>query len=243
MPAPDPDCPHCEGFGSIETETIPPHPPSFRRCECVLRLDLLQNVERALKGLSEVPPIKSSPLVEREEGNLWITAGDDFLSHLRHVGVRKPLTWYLKVISDAELTTSWLASIALQGKDILDADAYKVSTKHLTIPDLVVPPDLLVIRMGIKVARNSAAAECLGEALNTRYHEGKPTWLWDQPHHPLNTGHLFWSDLVARIIGKWDHLTLRPESTETSSPSPGSTTRKKRAGRKKPAKKTLRGGG
>lgn len=194
-------------------------------------------------GLSEATPIEGSPLLGREEDNLWITAGEDFQSHLRHVGVRQPISWLFKVVTDADLTTAWLASIALQGKDILDADAYKVSTKHITIPDLVVPPDLLVIRMGVKVARNSAAAECLGEALNIRHHEGKPTWLWDEPHHPLNIGHLFWSDDVARILSRWEHLSLRPGEAVSKA--------KKAAVRKGAAKsagtsrkrKTLRGGG
>lgn len=222
----------------VKAEPNPPHPPRFRRCDCVIRLDILQNVEKAMVGLSKAPAIKSTPLLGREGENLWITAGHDFMSHLRHVGVRHPITWYLKVVTDADLTTSWLASIALQGKDILDADAYKVSTKHITIPDLVVPPDLLVIRMGIKVTRNSAAAECLGEALNIRHHERKPTWLWDEPLHPLDAGHLFWSDQVARILSTWDHLHLKSESTGSTRP------KRKTPGRKsKPKRKSLRGGG
>jgi len=238
MPAPDSDCPRCDGTGMVPTEPRPPHPPSFTRCTCVLRLDILRNVEQAMVGLSEADPIQDSPLLGREEDNLWITAGDDFRSHLRHVGVRQPTSWLLKVITDADLTTAWLASIALQGKDILDADAYKVSTKHITIPDLVVPPDLLVIRMGVKVARNAAAAECLGEALNIRYHEGKPTWLWDEPHHPLNTGHLFWSDDVARILSRWEHRTLKPGESVSAA--------KKKGARPTPisgTRKSLRGGG
>jgi len=142
-----------------------------------------------------------------------------------------------------------LASIALQGKDILDADAYKVSTKHITIPDLVVPPDLLVIRMGVKVARNSAAAECLGEALNIRYHEGKPTWLWDEPHHPLNPGHLFWSDEVARILSRWEHVALKPGESVSAVKKKGArsvSAVKKKGARSTPTsgtRKSLRGGG
>jgi hypothetical protein len=221
----------------VKAEPNPPHPPRFRRCDCVIRLDILQNVEKAMVGLSEAPPIRSTPLLDREEENLWITAGHDFLSHLRHVGVRQPITWFLKVVTDADLTTSWLASIALQGKEILDADAYKVSTKHITIPDLVVPPDLLVIRMGVKVTRNAAAAECLGEALNIRHHEGKPTWLWDEPLHPLDAGHLFWSDQVARTLKGWDHVHLKPTS---DSGLPGRKPKKKTSSASK--RKTLRGG-
>jgi hypothetical protein len=240
MSAPKEDCPHCGGTGMVETESKPPHPPAFRRCDCVIRLDVLQNVEKAMVGLSEAPAVKSSPLMDREEDNLWITAGDEFLAHLRHVAVRKPITWSLLVASDAQLTTAWLASIALQGKDILDADAYTVSTKHITIPDLVLPPDLLVIRMGIKVTRNAAASECLGEALNIRFHERKPTWLWDQPGNPLNSGHLFWSDVVARILRPWEQVT---DLNLPGAKSTGNGKTKKPGPRKSSGRKSLRGGG
>jgi hypothetical protein len=226
----------------VETETTPPHPPRFKRCECVIRLDILQNVERSLTGLSEAPPVPSSPLTELEEENVWVTAGDEFLAHLRHVAVRKPITWMMKVISDAELTTAWLASIALEGKDILDADAYKISTRYITLVDLVHPPDLLVIRMGVKAARNSAAPEVLQEAIQTRLHEGKPTWLWDEPHHPLNPGHLFWSDSVGRVLSNWTRFTSL--DVPKSGGSSGDSTKKKSSSSSsaRMRKKTLRGG-
>lgn len=207
MSTPDTSCLKCGGTGSVEVEWTSPHPPTFRRCDCVLYKDILENVERGLKGLSIAPVIKSTPLYERDEESLWITAGEEFLSHLRHVAIRKPIHWAFRVISDAELVTAWLASIALKGEEIRDGDAHKISTKYLTIPDLVVPPDLVIIRMGVKVARNAASPEVLAEAVNTRFHEGKPTWIWDEPHHPLNTGHLFWSDEVSRTLRAFPHLT------------------------------------
>ena len=92
-----------------------------------------------------------------------------------------------------------------------------VSTKYLTVPDLVEPPDLVVVRMGIKVARNAAASEVLAEALNTRHHAGKPTWLWDGPMQPLTVGHLFHSPEVERALKGWVHL----RSLVPSKPSGG----------------------
>jgi len=226
----------------VDAEHDPPHPPTFNRCECVLYKDILENVDRALRDLSKAPVVKGSPLLDRDDKNLWITAGQDFLAHLRHVGIRKPVTWNFKVVSDAELTTAWLGSVALQGKDILDPDAYAISTQYITIPDLVVPPDLLVIRMGIKVARMAPAPEVLAEALNTRLHEGKPTWIWDEPTHPLNTGHLFWSDTVGRILSHWEHLTHLDAPTGPAPKKGGKTA----PGTRRPGpekRKSLRGGG
>ena len=233
MSAPNPDCKTCWGTGLVPDEQKPPHPPVHRRCECVLYKDILENVERALAGLSAAPVIKSSPLLGKEEKNVRITAGGKFQAHLRHVAIRKPVSWNLRVVSDAELVTAWLASIALKGEDIIDADAHLISTKFLTIPDLVVPPDLVVIRMGIKVARNVAASEVLAEAIQTRFHEGKPTWLWEEPHSPLNSGHMFWSDVVGRILRSWEHI---PNLDSPIRPSPTAAPVEK-----KQVRKTLRG--
>jgi len=190
----------------MDGEENSPHPPVFKRCECVLLQDILQNVDRALTGLSKAPVVPSSPLMGFEEKSLLVTAGEEFLAHLRHVAVRKPVTWSLKVVSDAELVTSWLASVALRGEEILDADAHSVSTRFISIPDLVIPPDLVVIRMGIKVARNAAAPEVLAEAVQSRWHESKPTWIWEEPLCPLGPGNMFWSDTVGRIIRPWPSI-------------------------------------
>jgi len=240
MATPDPDCPLCGGSGMVESDRKEPHPPYYERCGCVLRRDVLENVERGMKGLSHAPKIKTSPLLDRTGENLWITAGKEFEAHLRHVAVRQPASWFFRVTSDAELVTAWLATTALQGGEIIDPDAYMVSTKFLTIPDLVVPPDLVVIRMGIKVARNSAAPEVLAEAIQTRFHEGKPTWLWDDPGHPLNAGHLFWSSEVGRVLSGWDRVSSLDAAQQSRTP-----TGKPRKAKSMPrtTRKTLRGGG
>ena len=206
MSAPNPACADCGGTGAIPAEYNPPHPPTFRRCDCVLKYDIIENVEKGLVGLSRCPVIPATPLDGKEKTNLWITSGDEFLAHLRHVAIRKPITWGFRVNSDAEMVTAWLATIAVSGQEIFDADAYTVSTRFMTLPDMVVPPDLLVVRMGVKIARNAAANEVLMEALQLRMHEGKPTWVWDEPHNPLGPGHLFWSDALGRILPRWERV-------------------------------------
>ncbi len=142
------------------------------------------------------------------------------MPHLRHIAVRRPATWMFRVISDAELVTAWLASVPLQGGEIIDADAYKVSTKYMTIPDLVSPPDLVILRMGVKVARNEAASEVLAEAINTRLHERKPTWFWEDPLNPLTAGHLFYSREVERSMSGWE-VVGEPFGTAGSSGGSG----------------------
>ena len=214
-----PDCPKCHGDGFLRGDTDGPHPPSYDMCSCVLLRELRANLERAMPGLSSAPVVEKSPLLDKERSNLIVTASDDwFRAHLRHVGVRNPPTWFFKVCSDADLVTAWLATASLQGNQVLDPDANAVSLSHATIADLVTPPDLLVVRMGIKAARNAACSEVLVEAINLRDHAGKPTWVWDTPTHRLVPGHLFHSEAVDGVIRRWERVT----ETAASRPKPAS---------------------
>ena len=238
MSAPDPDCPDCFGTGMVPEAPDPPHPPKHTRCTCVLRRDVLANVERGMPGLTKAPVIKTSPLLGKEATNMWITAGSDFFAHLRHVAVRQPMTWFLRVTSDSELVASWLADVALKGGDIIDPDAYMVRTKFLSIADVVVPPDLIVIRMGVKVARNEASPEVLAEALRERAHLMRPTWVWDEPGHPLNSGHLFWSKDVQSALLGYERVTLEPPKVRKQARKKKQTTDALGTGRR-----TMRGDG
>lgn len=202
-----PDCPACEGAGMVRTGEPDGHPPKFRRCECVLREDLLSNAERVLPGLSLSPPVSRSPLADKWGKNVMLHVPERwFRAHLRHVAIRRPPIWAGRVVSDADLITAWLASVALNGKDILDPDAYATSTEYLTLVDLAIPPDLLIVRMGVKAARNVAAPEVLAETIMLRKHAQKPTWLWALPDLPLAPGHIFWSDEVGRAMSDFEHV-------------------------------------
>lgn len=209
----DPNCPKCGGRGVLVAEPDQSlgqvdHPPAYYRCQCVLYKDILANVERGMKGLTKAAKVKKSRLAGYRDRDLWVTASKPwFAAHLRHMAIRRPPVWYFRVVSDADLMTSWLASIALKGKDILDPDAATVSLTHLTLVDLVQPPALLIIRLGIKQARNITMSEVLHEALSHRQHLDLPTWLWDQPNAPLNDSHRCWSPAIEEFLYDWKHIT------------------------------------
>jgi hypothetical protein len=204
------------------------------------------NVERGMTGLAQAAPIEGSVLLGKQDDNLIVTAPSRWmLRNLRHVAIRMPPTWFFKVVSDADLVTAWLSSTAIKGIEIFDADAFAVSTKYLSIPDLVMPPDLLVIRMGVKAARNSASPEVLAEALNIRRHSERPVWVWDEPTHPLGPGHMFWSDAVETALLGYEKVV----AGKTPPTSPGKP-RRKNPKQSKGAprlgtgnRKSLRGGG
>lgn len=204
-----PVCSRCYGRGAIELEETHRGIPITKPCVCVLAKDVLKNLDRAWSGLSTAPRITESPLADRAWKNTYLTATEGTLrAHLKHMAIRQGRNFGLVVCSDATLMTAWLASASLAGKEILDPDAATVSLEKATLVDLVDPPDLLVIRLGVKSARNSAMPEVLLEALAHRSHVSKPTWICDQPTKKLDPSHISFSPDVADFLRGWDHFTL-----------------------------------
>lgn len=205
-------CPRCYGRGAIDLEETHFGVPITRPCECALARDLIRNLEKAWRGLSSAPRIQSSPLLDSAHGDAYITANvPTFKSHLRHVAIKQGRNWSFTVATDADLITAWLASAALSGKEILDPDAASVSLEKLTLVDLVDPPDLLIIRLGVKSARNSAMPEVFLEAISHRFHVGKPTWVVDQPDKKFGPSHIAYSDDASDMLRGWDYYALDSE--------------------------------
>ena len=231
-------CTTCGGTGFTVVEDGSAGPPVTQVCLCVLRRQIVANLDRGMRGLSGAPPLdkgERSPLRTHTDGDLRVTASPSwFTSHLRHTAARKGADWGFRVVTDADLMVAWLATAALQGTEILDADARSeaapVSLTKLTLVDISAPPDLLIIRLGVKVARNSAMPEVLYEALTNRAHEGKPTWVWDQPDAPFDQAHLSYSRLTDEFMERWprvregDQVRPTPPSTRAGGRATGSVT-------------------
>lgn len=206
----EPPCERCGGTGSIPLEVD--GPPVHKVCLCVLKRRINANLERGMKGLSRWKGrVDESPLTPFVDKNAWITADRDwFLTHVRHVAARQPNLWGFRVTTDAAMMRAWLATAAFKGLEILDPDGVEEAAQttfvHLTLDEAILPPALLVIRLGVKHARNSAMPEVLSEALLLREHEGKPTWLWDNDEHPFMSGHISWAPDVADRISSWSRV-------------------------------------
>jgi hypothetical protein len=202
-------CDKCYGTGYLDAGTDARGIPLTKPCACQIARDTVRNVNRGWAGLSSAPKIEKSPLSDHTGTNLYVTATDDSLrAHLRHVALRAGPYWGFKVVTDSDLMTAWLSPIGLVGKEILDPDAATVSTEKATLVDLVDPPELLVIRLGVKSARNVATPEVLLEALYHRAHVGKPTWVVDQPTRRFDPSHLAFSKDGLHHVSQWERLVL-----------------------------------
>lgn len=207
----DPNCPDCGGRGFIVGESML---SGGRYCDCTMDALRLQNMEKVWKSLSEavdVPPLRESPpLLKLVTRNLWITAPLElFRRHLKAVCFHKSDIWDAKVRTDAELLDSWFGTAKAQGVKIYDIEVEKSTLEAIDIRDLVEPPELCVIVLGVKQLPNKEAPNSLLEAIGYRRHVGKPTWIVDQPDHPIDQmHHRFYSDTLDGWLKHWPHLHL-----------------------------------
>jgi len=224
----NPDCKHCRGRGvrQIPKERMPKGAliPETEPCPCVRLRDIRANMDRGWKGLSRSKLVEESPLLEYIAQDLWVTctmAG--FRGQLGRVALevgRKNPRWFFRVITDVDLMNAWLS----KGIEVMDADVdvqrrQAAAPRFTDLVDLVEPPGLLIIRLGVKAARNVATPEVLLEALNHRAHIDKPTWIVDQPFQRLLEGHISWDQHVEHFLDPWGYLELESED-DVPAPAP-----------------------
>lgn len=201
----DLNCPHCSGDGVIPIEDS--HPPAAKVCVCMHRKEIIKNVERGWKGLIQGRKLQRgavSALQEYLNDDVWITASLDwFMAHLRWCAIRRPPNWSFKVISDVDLMRAWFGGLAVSGAEIFDADAMSVTAQHLSLVDLIEPPGLLIVRVGVKAARNEAMPEVLLETLYHRMHLRKPIWVWHEPHNPFDESMRSYSEEARETMRHW----------------------------------------
>jgi len=200
-------CKKCNGFGYTQTEEGAYGIPRAIQCECVFNRALDQQAEKAWTNLSKVPIKKKSMLCGKIDECLLINAEIPALQVSLRSSLadwRKPQA-FVKVVNDATLMSAWLAN--LNSSEIADPD-YKRDLMVSSLEDLAESPHLLIIRLGVKRARNSAMSEVLVETIELRNHLHKPTWIVEEPTKPLQEGHLSWSRAVEDTISGWERIRL-----------------------------------
>lgn len=216
---PKQDCPNCGGSGDRHVASDG-GPPKYRRCECTLISAVIMNMRRALRGLPKTKTeLAGTALWELGRSNIWATASRDaFRQHLYLFMSRQSPDFFVKVITDVDLAQCWLGMKVYDKADIIDPEVAKASLGvSPTLLDLVGPPDLLIVYLGVKGARNSAMPELLMETLADREFNQKPMWLVDQPSHPLVEGHMCYSAEVETHLreNSWRRVILEAEDLAT----------------------------
>lgn len=206
----NPSCPSCLGRGVVPVD--PALVPAWvimpvQPCVCVKERDVNYRLDRGWPGLgSQLPTF--SPLRGRAKESLWITATLPVLKAHCADAMREQVVKF-RLATDNDLVTTWLTNV----EEVYDGDTAMArmtdsGNTYSRLVDLIGPPDLLILRVGIKAARNSAAPEVLLETLQHREAQEKPTWLVDLPSYPLQPGHISFDARVHDYLEDWPRIDL-----------------------------------
>jgi len=203
----DPVCPICNGehwLYEYEGEEV-----ISKACICLERKLLrdylgpeISNVKRVKSDLYCIVPNTETGKVEgdRTEENLFIKGSWAVVcQHLHWVLSAKRLYtpgFSYKIIEDNTLVNVWLGKQAYLSKSTKVRD--EIETNN-TIADLVLPPSLVLIRLGFRITPNKATPKVLHEALKTREFAAKPTWIIEGAESFL-PGQQAFSDAVNEYI-------------------------------------------
>jgi hypothetical protein len=185
-------------------------------CKCMLDALRLENMEKIWTSLSrakDVPQLRENPpLLRLTKHSAWITSHVEiFKRHLKAVAFHKKTLWEAKVRTDAMILDSWFGTLKAQGAKIYDVEIEKSILEAIDIRDLVEPPELCVFVLGTKRLPNKEAPNSILEAISYRRHVNKPTWVVDQPDHPIDQAHhLFYSETLEEWLKGWPHVKLGP---------------------------------
>ena len=185
-------CEKCGGIGLVPSGQYYRNEPIMAQCSCVLKEHLKNQCERAWTGLSQFVHAEKTELCSHLKGAIFLEKNPSF---------------FIKVVSDANLMSAWLSNISLAQSDIIDPDF----TREITVrglEDMAEAPSLLIVRLGVKMARNSAMPEVLIETIELRQHLNKPTWIVVDPNRPLCEGHIAWSRGVEDVLLGWNNIRL-----------------------------------
>lgn len=210
-PYADPECPDCGGRGFIY--------PTGRlfdgghTCACAidgLKLDNMRKIWTPLPDAIEVKQFRENPgLKPFLNRSAWITSPAPlFRAQLKALCYHKNPQWDARVIADGDILNAWFGTLKAQGAKIYDVEIEESVLSALDVQDLVEPPPLLIIRMGVKRLPNKEAPNSLAEALSIREHIQKPVWVVDTPDYPLDGRHRFFSEDVEKFITKMARVKL-----------------------------------
>ena len=209
----DPNCPDCGGLGFIYGESML---DGGRSCHCMMDALKLQNMERMWKSLSaarEIPGLRERPPLKPLVGhNVWITSKDVvFRAHLKALAFSKSTMWDARVITDKDLPDAWLKTAKAQGHKIYQSEIENHDNQFMAmdIAELVEPPELLILKLGVMQTPNKELYSCVLETVTTRMHIGKPTWIIDQLDQRIDDmSHRAYSEKLESILSHWWHIGL-----------------------------------
>lgn len=201
------DCDVCDGKGHIPVESDKAYNPfpRYKRCVCLIQDKFRSHVG---EDIFEAEELDESPFLELSFEDVFIRGSrKKLLPHLRYTLFERGFNFFYREVNDQILTDAWLGKS--ERTEVPDRD---IDKGFKNLPDAVHPPDLLLIRFGVKKTPNKELPNVIFEAVKTRRDAGKPTWILNPPDYPFapgdpadpESGHMCYSDQLDRYLD--DHF-------------------------------------
>lgn len=183
-------------------------------CPCTAKIERSEYLNRVWAGLDQAKAVATTPLRKHLETNIRIIASlGDLRAHIARVARDTQQKLTMRVCSDIDLMTAWLYSAA----DIHDPEAAETRDSedvavYPRLSNLVDPPDLLVLLVGMKMAPNRAAPNVVMETLVSREFQNKPTWVAERAGAPLGPRHPSYSEELLTLLASWPTAKLTEDA-------------------------------
>lgn len=173
------------------------------------------------------PKRLDSEKIDRTSENLFFEALDwsNFLGHLKWVAACKGVDWFPRIVSDMTLINIFVGNTSSRTR-ALGTTSAKGLIEANSLEDHLVPPDLVILKLGKIIHPNRAAANVFTEAVLMRLSEGKPTWIVEPPdqsflpyNKPSGIGMVCCNDENYRLI-KTDYTTCTLDESGDGSNGP-----------------------
>jgi hypothetical protein len=185
-------CKECMGSGTIERDG------KLYNCECYYIKQSQQSMPLYVQRAIVTPQHLELPIIQAIDKILFIKGTRaDINAIIKAVMLKYNAKW-IKLTSDAEIRNVYVGSMSKQSR----SEDY-TGEIYNNIQDLMDPPDLVIIHLGVISNKNKAAPGALEEALAHRINGAKPVWAFSLADNPFTSSSFAYSLRVDELINSY----------------------------------------
>lgn len=202
-------CNICSGAGVIEKKGV------LYSCECESNKRLAQAMPMNIQLAEVTAKHLALPVVRAFNKSVFVKGSrTDINSIIKTLFLLNPSKW-IKLTSDVEIRNIYVGSMSKAAHSAdYDGEVYN------NLQELVEPPDLVIIHLGVLSNKNKAAPGALEEALTHRFNKLRPVWAFSTYESPFTSASYAFSPRVSEVIDNHMIPVVLPKlSTERQSAS------------------------
>ena len=183
------ECTKCSDLGVIERDG------KLYECDCAFVRRLSSVIPSYVKKIHYQKEHLQLGLLKHTDKSIYIkSTWQDMKAIVKALYFMYP-SKFIRITSDAEIRDVYVGSKSRTAKsEDFNGEVYN------NLSDLIIGPDLLIIRLGEIKNKNKAASGALLESLQYRIDYGRPVWVWTDLECPFNLGSFSYSESVAEVL-------------------------------------------